>query len=145
MPKQISLTQSKAANFLKQMVGKCISRTWRGYASSIFFEIGELNEKNIGEFTFTADTKWTLCLGIDNCYSVEDLELEDIDALLEKLEHSKILDVQFNDNVLEVNLNNNRSLVIAEYKSDNWALQLNNKTFIIYKNGFIKEQSLSAA
>ncbi len=52
MPKQKPLTFEEVASYLLQMVGKIISKTWRGYGSAIFFEIGELDEEQIGKMNF---------------------------------------------------------------------------------------------
>jgi hypothetical protein len=94
MPKQIILRQNEAQELIQQIVNKSITRTWRGYGSAIFFEIGELNKEDIGEFTFMIDRAWILCLGDQDCISCDSLELNEMDQLLDKFIGSKISDIK---------------------------------------------------
>ncbi|MCC7570327.1 hypothetical protein KO465_03195 [Candidatus Micrarchaeota archaeon] len=140
MSKQISLTLAEVNELLNNLVGLVINRTWRGYGSAIFFEIGELNEENIGQFTFTADKDWILCLDDHDCISCDNLELDEMDQLLDKFISSKIIDIKIDENSLVIALDNNKNIKVGDYQKDNWSLQIGDETSVFYKDGFLKEK-----
>lgn len=139
MLKQTTLTKTQAQDILTQVVGMNVSKTWRGYGPTIFFEIGKLSQENIGKFTLSVDNNWTLCFEKEGCYSVNDLELADIDSLLEKVVNAKILRVKIIQEKLIVFLDDNRKIIINDYKSDNWSFQFDQESFIFYQDEFIRE------
>jgi len=129
MPKQTQLTLAEIDELLQRLVGLPINRTWRGYGSVVFFEIGELNNDKVGEFTFSADKNWALCLANEGCHACYDLELKEMNQLLEKFVGAKVIEIKLNENSLVIELDENKSIKIDNYKKDNWTLQLGDETW----------------
>jgi hypothetical protein len=140
MLKQTTLTLAEVNELLNRLRGLAITRTWRGYGPAIFFEIGKLDKNDIGEFTFMADKDWILCLNDDNCKRCNDLELEEMDKLLKKFVGLEITKVKFNEKQLIIELDHNKSLIIDDFRKNNWGLEANKDTIIFYKGGFVQEK-----
>lgn len=140
MPNEI-ISKQVAMSYFVLAKGYQLSRTWRGYGSTIFFEFGTLNEDQKGEYTLTADDNWSLLIG-DQVVRAND-EFELIDEMINNLGQQKINEITFEDDSLKYRFDSFIfKLDLNSLNNDKWSFSSEKWGYLSSSNGsFIIEKS----
>ncbi|NLG06407.1 MAG: hypothetical protein GX559_01765 [Candidatus Pacebacteria bacterium] len=138
MQKQISINQAiEHFSILKKLP---ISRAWRGYGSSIFFEFGKIDDKGAGDYTLAVSNNWWLkssALSLDAGSS-----FSEIDNFLQKLMSMSLQDVSVVDDKLLFTFDNcELKIILNSMENNGWSLNKIEEAFLTTSGGsFILEK-----
>ena len=139
------ITIRKVKKDLQQIVGKKISKAWKGYGSALFLEIGELHnelawEKGgkpttaaTGEWTLSSEGAWRLVKNNKEVIDAKNAQKTEITSLIKKFEGLHIKSIIMTKS-LKVLLSNNSLVEFNKADYGFFTLVSNVKTHISFEH-----------